>query len=203
MCIYYIINISMEPNHSIAPELNPRRQKYRIGDYSVPKPPANMENHPKPNIERNRERDRENLRGVQIAARNSLPQNRRLEDWGWREPVRSVLSKRGENRMQKNTKNILSMVEGQGPQISEWLAPASEPAPELNPRRQKYRIGDYSVPKPPANMENNTRYSGKGVGRRDPPSGRGGRKSKKSRKSRKSKKSRKSRKSKKSRKSRK
>jgi len=77
----------------------------------------------KPSIEisKQRNRDRQHLRGVQISARNSLPNNRRLEEGGLRESVPSVLSKRGETKMQINTKHVLSMVKGQGPDISPWL----------------------------------------------------------------------------------
>ena len=78
---------------------------------------------PKPDIElsKQRNRDRQHLRGVQIAARNSLPDHRVMEEFGLRESVPSALSKRGETEMHPRVRQVLSWKEGQGPQISDWL----------------------------------------------------------------------------------
>jgi surface protein len=79
--------------------------------------------HPKPDVERSkaRYRDKQNLSGVQIAARNSLPDHRVMEELGLRKSVPSALSKRGETEMHPRVRQVLSWEEGRGPQISEWL----------------------------------------------------------------------------------
>ena len=79
--------------------------------------------HPKPDIERSkqRNRDRQHLRGVQIAASNSLPDHRVMEEGGLRESVPSALSKRGETEMHPRVRQVLSWEEGQGPDASDWL----------------------------------------------------------------------------------
>jgi len=83
--------------------------------------------HPEPS--KARYRDRQHLRGVQIAARNSLPTHAEgigSDEAGNRVPVPSVLSKTSipqpnTPRMKPKASQVLSWEEGQGPQISDWL----------------------------------------------------------------------------------